>query len=345
VIVFDRHEIVVPLHLPEGVREVTVELRRDPLSGEQARVTPRRPVSRLAGETRLQEVPAEPGPCPLCPEHLPTLTPRLDPRVFPERHLERGEATLFPNLYPYGRWSAVIALTTAHLVPLDAYTVAHYTDGLLLAREYAARLAVAGEGGPFVGVTQNHLPTSGGTLMHPHLQVQVDERPNNFFDRVQAGLVRHRTAHGSAFFDELVAEEERLGERFIGWNDDLALLVPFAPRGFAEVWMVFPGLRSLGDLTEPRAAALASELVTVLGVYRALGWNAFNLALTADERPGSDLPLWCRVVLRGRFGPFARSDVSFHEKLFEELSTSVPPEMTAERMRAARDAIGLASFV
>jgi galactose-1-phosphate uridylyltransferase len=335
-ITFDRHEIRIPLHLPEGVREVTVELRRDPLSGEQARVTPRRPVTRLAGETKLRELPAEPGPCPLCPEHVHTLTPRLDPSVFPEPHLARGEATLFPNLFPYGRWSAVVALTTAHLVPLDTYTATQYVDGLLLARDYAARLAAAGEGGPFVGVTQNHLPTSGGTLMHPHLQVQVDERPNNFFARALAGLARHRAACGTAFFDELVAEEERLGERFIGWNDDLALLVPFAPRGFAEVWMVFPRLRSLNDLDEARAETLAAEIVTVLGVYRALGWNAFNLALTAHEAPGSDLPLWCRVVLRGRFGPFARSDVSFHEKLFEELSTSVAPEATAERVKAAR---------
>lgn len=337
-IVFERREILVPLHLPDGVRELKVELRRDPLSGEQCRVTPRRPTVRLAGETRLQELPAEAGPCPLCPQHVHTLTPRLDPTVFAEPRLGRGEASLFPNLFPYGRWSAVIALTSAHLVSLEDYTAAHYADGLLLARDYAARLAEAGEGGPYVGVTQNHLPTAGGTLLHPHLQVQVDAEPNNFFHRVHDGLARHRAAHGTAFFDELIAEEERRGERFIGWRDDLALLVPFAPRGFAEVWMVFPRLRSLDDLTEVRARALATEIVTVLGVYRDLGWNAFNLALTADERPGSDLPLWCRLVLRGRFGPFARSDVSFHEKLFEELSTSVAPEVTAERVRLAHRA-------
>jgi len=336
---FERHEIKVPLHLPDGVREVVVELRRDPLSGEQARVTPRRPVGRLSGETRLDEVPPEPGPCPLCPEHVRDLTPRLEPGVFPEARLQRGEAVLFPNLYPYGRWSGVIALTREHLVSLDAYTVAQYTDGLLLAREYALRLGQAGAGGPYVGITQNHLPTSGGTLLHPHLQVHVDEHPNNFFERVLGGLARHREQYGTPFFDELVAEEHRLGERFVGTRDDLTVLVPFAPRGFAEVWLLFPALRTLDQLDDARAAALATEIVFVLGVYHALGWNAYNLALTACSRPDSDLPLWCRVVLRGRFGPFARSDVSFHEKLFEELSTSVAPEVTAERLRAARAAL------
>ena len=335
-IVFDRQEIRVPLHLAEGTREVTVELRRDPLSGEQARITPRRPVVKLSGETPLGELPPEPGPCPLCPEHVHTLTPRLEPRVFAEPRLARGEAVLFPNLFPYGRWSAVIALTSAHLVPLEAYTAAQYADGLRLARDYAARLAAAGEGGPYVGVTQNHLPTAGGTLLHPHLQVQVDEHPNNFFERTLEGLARHRREHGTAFFDELLAEEERRGERFIGRRDDLCLLVPFAPRGFAEVWLLFPALRSLDQLDDARATALATEIVTVLGEYRRLGWNAFNLALTACALPGADLPLWCRLVLRGRFGPFARSDVSFHEKLFEELSTSVAPEVTAQRLRAAR---------
>jgi galactose-1-phosphate uridylyltransferase len=329
--------IRVPLAMPSGERrELEVELRYDPLSGDQCRLTPRRPIVRFRAPHLVEEVPPEDGVCPLCPENLEALTPHLDPAVFPEPRMRRGEAVLFPNLFPYGRWSGVIALTYEHFVRLDRYTPSHYADGLGLALDYFRALQRAGDPGRYAAVTQNHLPSAGGTLVHPHLQVHFDEKPQNFFRRAKEDLAAHRARWGRAFFDELIEEEARRGERWLGEEGGVHLMVPFCPRGFAEFWLVAPGLRSLNHVTEGHLEVLARRVTELLGFYHTLGWNSFNLALCTVEEPGHDFPLWCRVVLRGRFGHYARSDISFHEKLLEEFAFSVSPEETAVRYRKHR---------
>jgi UDPglucose--hexose-1-phosphate uridylyltransferase len=337
---FDAETIEIPLHFEEGRSSlVEVQLRRDPLSGEQCRITPRRPSTRpkdgartAGGERRSP--PAERGPCPLCSDQIAHSTPRLDPAIFTSERLERGEAVLFPNLYPYGRWSAVIALTEAHWVPLDDYQPEHYVDGLSLAIDYARHLMNAGHG-PWLSITQNHLPTSGGTLLHPHLQVHVDERPNNFFARVGPAAADFRRREGVDYFDALVATE-RGGERWITEDGGPAWLCPFAPKGYFEFWALVPDKRSVFALEPAEIAALAKELCSIFGFYRGLGWDAFNLALCTHEAPGSDSPVWLRVVLRGRFSAYARSDVSFHEKLLEEISLSMSPEDCATYYKGYR---------
>ena len=336
---FVREKIQVPLHLPEGITAlVDVELRRDPLCGEQCRITPRRPSTRLKGHrTGSSEAgpPVESSPCPLCPAAVKDSTPRLDPAIFAEERLRRGEAVLFPNLYPYGRWSAVVALTHAHWVALDEYSARQYADGLGVAIEYAKALIEAGHG-PWVSITQNHLPTAGATLLHPHLQVHVDERPNNFFARVSAAAARHRERENEDYFEALLAAE-RGGDRWIAESDRVAWLSPFAPRGFFEFWALLPSERSLFGLTAGELDALSQELCSSFAFYRRLGWDAFNLALCTHEAPESDLPVWLRVVLRGRFSSHARSDVSFHEKLLEEMSMSISPEEYTRLYRGFRD--------
>jgi UDPglucose--hexose-1-phosphate uridylyltransferase len=336
---FIADKIPVPLYLADGREQrVEVELRRDPLSGEQCRITPRRPSTRPARKGAREDAPAGPPvegrPCPLCPDAIAGATPRLDPGIFATERLRRGEAVLFPNLFPYGRWSAVIALTEAHWLSLEHYTAAQYADGIRVALDYADALIPRGHG-PWLAITQNHLPTSGGTLLHPHLQVHVDETPNNFFARASEAARRHRELEGEDYFEALVAAE-RDGERWITERDGVNWLCPFAPRGFFEFWAMLPGKRSLRGLTTGEIAALSEELVQIFAFYRHLGWDAFNLAITANEDPASDLPVWLRVVLRGRYSAYARSDVSFHEKLFEELSLSMSPEESAGLYRAFR---------
>lgn len=336
---FVGEKVRVPLHLPNGdLSVVEVELRQDPLSGEQCRITPRRPATRLKRRHARDSAdgpPVETGPCPLCPDKLRTRTPRLDPAIFDEERLRKGEAVLLPNLYPYGRWSAVVSLTETHWVPLEDYTIGQYTNGLGVAVDYAKALVRAGHG-PWVSITQNHLPTSGATLLHPHLQVHVDERPNNFFSRVSHAAARHRERDREDYFEALV-DAERGGDRWISEEDGLAWLSPFVPRGFFEFWALLPSKRSLFALAPTEIEALSAGLCSIFAFYRTLGWDAFNLALCTHEAPESELPVWLRVLLRGRFSSYARSDVSFHEKLLEEMSLSVSPEESAQLYRSYLD--------
>ena len=332
---FEREPIDIPLRLADGAQTtVRVELRRDPLSGEQGRITARRPIRRPSRDAAaLPPLPPADG-CPLCRANIDRLTPELDAQVFAEPRLRRGEATIFPNLFPYGRWSAVLPFTRDHFVPIEGYAISQFTDALCLAGEYARALQREDPSLHYVAVTQNHLPTSGATIIHPHLQVQVDPRPSNWFSRTERGLARHHDETGRRFFSDLVDEERERGERYVHQRDELHVLTPFVPRGFHELWLLLPERRGPERLDEHAAGLLSRELCAVLGFYHAMGGNAYNLALTTTRGLEVDLPLLARVVVRGRFAPYARSDVSFHEKLLEETALSFPPEETARRYRA-----------
>src|SRR6266487_2723175 len=86
-----------------------VEFRWDPLTGHVARLmTGSRlmppndfDLEALAEQTREG--------CPFCPEALDSMTPRLDPGIFPfpDGRIHRGEAVLFPNIVSYSLHSAV----------------------------------------------------------------------------------------------------------------------------------------------------------------------------------------------------------------------------------------------
>jgi UDPglucose--hexose-1-phosphate uridylyltransferase len=332
---FERELIDVPLRRADGATSsVRLELRRDPLSGDQGRITARRPIRRPSGDAAALPPLPPPDGCPLCQANIDRLTPELDPRVFSQPRLRRGEATIFPNLFPYGRWSAVLPFTHEHFVPIEGYTTAQFADALCLAGEYARALQREDPSLHYVAVTQNHLPTSGATIIHPHLQVQVDPRPSNWFSRAERGIARHYDETGRSFFPDLVAAEQEHGERYLHQRDDLHVLTPFVPRGFHELWLLLPERYGPEDLDEGVAGLLAEELCAVLGFYHFMGGNAYNLALTTTRGLTRDLPLLARVVVRGRFAPYARSDVSFHEKLLEETALSFPPEETAKRYKA-----------
>lgn len=53
-----------------------------------------------------------------------------------------------------------------------------------------------------ITITQNHLPSAGGSLLHPHLQVQADQAPANFQRFLQQHAADYRRKFGLLLIED-----------------------------------------------------------------------------------------------------------------------------------------------
>ncbi len=337
-----RSEPLVARFLRPGGQELCEavnEVRWDPLTGRTMRITaPGRPVTRPpATPEAIPETVLDRDNCPFCKD-LAEVTPGIRPTLQSPRALKSGEATLFPNLYPYGTNSAVICLTREHHVPIQRFSRAQLRNGLAVARDYVAKVQAAEPEARYVNITWNLLPPSGGTLIHPHFQVNADHIPVNRLREDLTASARFKERTGSDYWRALIATERRLGTRFLADIGQSAWLVPFAPRGQMEVWGILPHRTKVADLTGAEMDSLAEGLQNILNGYARIGINSLNFAIETDESPPELLPVRLRVVARSIFRAWYRSDQTHFTVVLDEFTTIRAPEMTAANLRSDFDA-------
>lgn len=116
------------------------------------------------------------------------------------------------------------------------------------------------------------------------------------------------------------AAAERDGERHIASGAQVDWIAGFAPIGPGEV----RGVVSAAQLDDETVNELAEGIARILDVYAELGYESFNLALSGGL---------VRVVARAYYGPLARSDAMWSERLHWEAATDLAPERVAELAR------------
>jgi UDPglucose--hexose-1-phosphate uridylyltransferase len=301
----------------------TVEVRRDPLTGHSARILPagsfpppaRHDLERLAAATR--------DACPFCAERIDEQTPRLPPEIWPEGRIRAGEAVLFPNLVPYAKWSCVSVYSAErHLLPLAELTPRLVADNLRVQREFGRAVLERDPGAQWLSVNANHLPPSGSSIFHPHLQGSANPHPTTMQRLLAAVLPGDARAY-------LVAERED-GARLVASSDGIDWVASFAPLGPAEICAFVAGAGSPHEPEDARIDELARGIAAVLRVYDELGFQSFNLALYGV--PGSEM-LLLRIVARAYFGTAERSDAMWSERLQWEAATDLTPERLADLAR------------
>jgi galactose-1-phosphate uridylyltransferase len=334
-LVFRRTEIAAEIIEPGGrpVRK-PVEIRYDPISGRSCRIT----FARAATEKEPELPPPPPGAsdaagCPFCPPRLESVTPTFPPALSKEPRLKRGASVLFPNLFPYGRYSAVSVIDRNHFVEIGTANPKAYADCLLNCVDYLRRVTAHDFEAACLAITQNHLPAAGGSLVHPHLQVHADRIPANLPRFLTARAAAYQAGCGRLLFSDYLAFEERERSRYIGRLGDWHWLAAFAPEGFFELWAIHPGICSLLALEEAAWADLAQGIIRAQRFYRSLGRNAYNLGLFAVERADSRLELRLRMVVRSDYREWARNDITGFETMLGEMATFTAPEETAARAR------------
>lgn len=317
--------------------DLPTEVRICPLTGKISRLTAERVKGASLGEgiwpDVTRPVAASRADCPFCPAVLEAKSCRLDETRFGRKRFTRGEAFLFPNLAPYGPYSAVTVIGHEHFTEVGSYDPARYLDAFLVSRDYLAKVRELDPAMRYAVITQNHLPASGGTLVHPHLQVQAEADGPTYAAYWRQCLQKAAREHGRPFVPLLVATEKAGGERYVGATGRWEWLIMWAPQGFCEVWGFAPPAATLDALTDGLLDEMVAGLLRVQRWYRDRGRNSFNLGLYLSEPADPAVPLACRIMARANWSSFGRSDRSFFEVLLGEMVFDQSPESWAAELR------------
>jgi galactose-1-phosphate uridylyltransferase len=320
-------------------RELTqrdIQIRTNPITGRTSRITFSRAEEKEAGATRLPPPPPDAGrtaDCPFCRPQVWDLTPTLIPQIHPQGRMARGASLLFPNLFPYGAYSAVSLIDDNHFVEIGRAPARGYADSLINCADYLRRVIRYDRSAAYVAITQNHLPSAGGSLVHPHLQVHADAHGSNHHRFLEERTrLYHRQSHRGLLGDH-VGHERRVRERMIGHTGPWCWLAAFAPEGFFEVWAVYSGQTSIRAVTDAEWHHLARGVTRVQRLYRHLNRNGYNFGLLAVEKPSSRLELRAVMVVRSNYDAWVRSDHTGFEVMLGDMATFNAPEETARLAR------------
>lgn len=309
-----------------GPREVWVEERWDPITGEVSRIFEDFGTPYLPDPGELFKAAIE-GFCPFCPENLEKVTPQFPPDLFPEGRVRGKGVVAVPNLRPFDRFSAVVVLGEGHFVPLGALDPALVLEGFLLAREVLGRARARLGDLPYLTINWNFLPHSGGSLVHPHLHALGGPVPSNHLRRLEDGARAHYERTGTSPFEELLEGERRSGERFLGEVEGLPWLLAFAPKGPCDVLCLFPGRSDLSEVSPKELEAFVSGLSRLFSYWREKGFYSFNLVLYGSSlAPKGAFWVHARAVVRRILNPWGTSDMNAFHALQDLPVVGVLPE-------------------
>jgi UDPglucose--hexose-1-phosphate uridylyltransferase len=312
--------------------ERSIEIRTHPITGRTCRITYSRINEKEAGTDALPQPPpdaAETARCPFCRPRVASDTPRIHPDLADEGRMMQGESLLFPNLYPYGSYSAVSLFNDDHFVEIGAATVSSYADSFINSSRYLKKVLDHDPQAVYIAVTQNHLPSAGGSLLHPHLQINADRIAGNHHRFLMQKADAFHRQTGQYLFSRYLLHEKTEGSRYIGKTGAWEWMAAFAPEGFFEIWGILPRIASFQEVTANGWQDLARGVINTQRFYRSLCRNGYNLGLLAVETSASRLELRIVIVVRSNYAPWVRSDYTGYEVIVGDMATFVAPEQTA----------------
>jgi galactose-1-phosphate uridylyltransferase len=325
----DEARFKSPLEEFETVTE-EIEHRSDPLTGRSVRVVPQAAPNPDPDVTPdLGELVGDGEECFFCPHNVEEVTPKYPAFVGTDRG-SRGEATSFPNLFPYSKHSNVVALTEDHFRPMDELGAERIADGLRCALEYLT--AVGEHDDPaFASANMNFLPPAGSSIVHPHVQAVADDHGTDRQATIARREREYEAEHGSRYYDDLL-DRERGGDRYVGRTGAVEWIAPFAPLG---QWHV-TGVTEATGLLAPDDDAVgdfATGIAGVLEYYAELGLNAFNFGLRfARKTPASRVAV--DVLARPVFDDRYINDAFYFQTVHDQRTIDVAPEAYASEVAA-----------
>ena len=316
--------------------EHPIEIRTNPITGRTCRIAFSRVHEKEAATDSLPQPPPDANEtlqCPFCRPQVVSKTPRLHPELAGSDRLPWGDSLLFPNLFPYGSYSAVSLFNDDHFVEIGTASVSSYGDSFLNCIQYLTKVLNYDPQAVYMAISQNHLPSAGGSLLHPHLQINADRIPANHFRFLQQRANEYYLLNGDYLFSDYLKHEKAEGSRYIGATGPWEWIAAFAPEGFFEIWGILPQTTSFQNPVESEWRDLAQGIINIQRFYRSIHRNGYNLGLLSVEVPSSHLELRIIILVRSNYAPWVRSDHTGFEVMLGDMTTFVPPEKTAEWTR------------
>ena len=318
------------------MRQTPIEIRTNPITGRTSRIAFSRSDEKEPGTQTLPQPPPHASAesyCPFCPDHVLKETPVLRQDIFDEERLCIGDSILFPNLFPYGSYSAVSLIGSRHFVEIGTASSDEYTDSLLNCINYLKHINDFDPRVSHLAITQNHLPSAGGSLVHPHLQINAEIHPANHQHFLLNKSLEFQKVSGKLIFSEYLKIEKNTKIRYIGNTGKWEWCAPFAPEGFFEIWAVLPGITSMFVPGDKDWADLSQGIIYIQRFYRSLMRNGYNLGLLSCETSSSPMELRLVMLARSNYAPWVRNDRTGFEVMLGDMTTFTTPEDTASDAR------------
>lgn len=337
-LLFESQSVSARFIDPSGtIAKRRIEIRTHPITGRTCRISFSRIEEKEPGIESLPQPPPDAdqtNTCPFCRPQVNSQTPRLHSDLSSAGRLIRGGSILFPNLFPYGSYSAVSLFDDKHFVEIGKAAAASYANSFMNCSQYLAKIRHHDPSAVYMAITQNHLPSAGGSLIHPHLQINADRLAANY----QRALLQRANDFfqnsGNYLFASYLDHEIADGSRRIGATGAWEWLAAFAPEGFYEIWGILPHKTSFQQVSESGWQDLARGILNVQRFYRHLCRNGYNLGILAVEMPSSRLELRIVIMVRSNYAPWVRSDHTGFEMMLGDMTTFTTPEQTAEQARS-----------
>jgi UDPglucose--hexose-1-phosphate uridylyltransferase len=317
----------------------TVTARRDPLLGDISVYNPRLrdKVKFFFGDCdaglieRLVEESAT--NCIFCRGMIERSTPRYPERLIPEGRIRIGEAVLFPNLFPVGKYHSVIRLSRSHFMKLSEFSPEIIGDGLRAAHQFVNAVYKQDHSASFVAVNANYLFPAGATLVHPHLQMLITPIAYSYHEKIIQACRAYYQANGSGYYSDLLEEEKNLGLRYIARTGKWDWLTAFSPMGNNEVCAVHAEKSDFGALSQTDLTDISIGISRVLAFYERLGHLSFNYSILSARDTSSAAGFRCllKMITRQNCYPNYRNDDYFLQKLLHaELIINLPEDLAVE---------------
>jgi len=313
--------------------ERLTEIRVDPLTGHTTRIL-HFPI-RMASERDLTDIvqrSLEFG-CPFCPQMIEMVTPKFPSELTQKERIQQGRAVVFPNMFPYDTYSAVAIFSDEHFKPLTDFAPELLSDGFRASQEYLASVKTAtGETPLYCSINWNYMPLAGGTIIHPHLQIIAGETRTRYHGIMLEASAEYAAKNHSPYWADLIEEESKLGERFIGRVGNVSWLTGFAPKGFIEILAIFQGTPTITDISVSDWLDFSRGLSAAMKYLDSQGFYSFNMALYAGL---GDDHFWthAKLIPRALLPPMNASDINYFNVLHNEVLTIFEPEQICSEAR------------
>ncbi len=322
--------------VPEDHR---VEVRKDPLLGDTSVYNPylKDKAKAFFGQNdpdliqRLAEESAK--NCIFCGENVVSKTACYPSDIMKEGRIRKGSAVLFSNLFSLGAYHPVIALCGAHFLKLSEFTPSVLSDGFETAQEFLRCVYCRDVSAVFTTICSNYLLPAGASMMHPHLQMLVTPVAYSYHGRMLDACRRYYKENGSSYYDDLVAEEERTGERYVVQHNNWHWMAAFSPMGSNEFMAIHDKEADFEELPATDLHDLANGISRVLLLYEQMGHLSFNYSLYAVQQSGREEGQRCvfKIISRQNLYPNYRNDDYFLQKMLQtELIFNLPEELAAQ---------------
>ena len=303
------------------------DLRTDPLTHQTGRVIsyrfalPEKPdLSELIEMTQKM--------CPFCPEVIDQFAARFPEDFIPEGKISRNETTVVPNLMPYSKYGAVAAISRKHFIAMDEFTEDILVNAFLTCQSYFQKVLEYDPGAKYHSMGWNYMPVAGGSIVHPHLQLEADTYPFHYQGKLYEASMSYAQNNSSNYWVDLISKEKELGERYIDTTGDIVWISPYLPRGkiYPDIMAIFYERDSMLDITETEWRDFAKGLCRVLHYLNDQNFYSCNMAVYSGLVGHDYFRTHVRIVPRGTFPPLDVSDHDHIQRFQDEYCACRLPE-------------------